>query len=76
MKHFLSFYSLFLMVKLGHFGVFASNVDFIPRTIRRTQFDYGLNDIQEDTSNVNLLAVLFGDEFQAFYYLAHHSILT
>ena len=46
MKHFLSVYLPFLtlnndpVVKLGHFGVSASNVDFIPRTIRRAEQDH------------------------------------
>ena len=71
MKHFLSVYLPFLtlnvVVKLGHFGVSASNVDFIPRTIKRTEFNHQEpNQIQEDSPNVNLLAVLFGDEFQVF----------
>ena len=73
MKHCLSVCLVFLavyndLVKLGHFGALASNVDFIPRTIRRTESHYEPNDIEEDSSNVNLLAVLFGDEFQAFFY--------
>ena len=73
MKHFLSVYLPFLtlnndpVVKLGYFGVSASNVDFIPRTIRRTELgQQGPNQDQEDSPNVNLLAVLFGDEFQIF----------
>ena len=72
MKHFLSVCLLFLavhndLVKLGHFGALASNVDFIPRTIRRTRSHYEPNVIEEDSSNVNLLAVLFGDEFQVLF---------
>ena len=72
MKNFLSVCLSFLTVnndRFGHFGVIASNVDFIPRTIRHTEITSinGLADNQEDSSNVNLLAVLFGDEFQAFY---------
>ena len=70
MKHFLSVYLPFLtlnsdpVVKLGHFGVSASNVDFIPRTIRWAELDHqGADQVQEDSPNVNLLAVLFGDEF-------------
>ena len=70
MKHFLSVYLPFLtlnndpLVKLGYFGVSASNVDFIPRTIRRAELDHqGIDQVQEHSPNVNLLAVLFGDEF-------------
>ena len=71
MKHFLSVYLPFLtlnvVVKLGHFDVSASNVDFIPRTIRRTEFNHQeQNQVKEDSPNVNLLAVLFGDVFQVF----------
>ena len=73
MKHFLSVYLSFLtlnndpLVKWGDFGVSASNVVFIPRTIGRTELDHhGPNQIQEESPNVNLLAVLFGDEFQVF----------
>ena len=79
MKHFLSVYLPFLtlnndpVVKLGYFGVSASNVDFIPRTIRRTELgQQGPKQNQEDSSNVNLLAVLFGDEFQVFYGHPHY----